>query len=80
MWDSKGGWNKSDGTRRVCRGRNRVGSDEINPQRSGVNEILNDVPEGTAAIRRVPHGSMVVAVRTHIIPLWKWVWQQASFR
>ena len=45
-----------------------------------VNQVLNDVPKSVAIIRQVPRGSMVVAVRARIIPLWKWVWWRTNLR
>ena len=45
-----------------------------------VNQVLNDVPESEAIIRRVPWGSMVITVLARIIPPWKRVWWRASFQ
>ena len=51
MRDSKGGQNEFDGIKRVRRGGNRVGGDEIGHQRLENDELSLDVLEGTAVIR-----------------------------
>ena len=45
-----------------------------------VNQVLNDIPESEAIIRRMPHGSMVIAVLARIVPPRKRIWWRASFR
>ena len=41
---------------------------------SVVNQVLNDIPKSVAIIRRVPRGSMLIAVLAHIVPSRKRVW------
>ena len=45
-----------------------------------INQVLNDIPESEAIIRRMPQGSMVIAMLARIVPPRKRIWWRASFR
>ena len=66
---------------RVCECKCRCVSSLLRTDDEGpvVNQVLNDIPESEAIIRRMPRGSMVIAMLARIIPPRNRIWWRASF-
>ena len=67
---------------RVCECRYKCVSSLLRTDDEGpvVNQVLNDIPESEAIIRRMPRGSMVIAMFARIVPPRKRIWWRVSFR
>ena len=67
---------------RVCECRCRCVGSLLRTDDEGpvVNQVLNDIPESEAIIRRMPRGSMVIAKLARIVPPRERIWWRVSFR